>query len=210
MLDARTLPEHVEHLYRAVGDLVDEPKQLICGQLRVAPSLWMQLVSANSYTNRDSRSAGQFGSRPTVNVGALDLRCVIDKAVACWTAELFTAVNSSTDSRIRALAAYKWSPNQIDLVDKYARSVDAWVARAEQVLGLSDAHVKTLSAPCPSCQATHVYRKDSSGDTVRQPALQLVAETGCTCMGCGAFWSPSSYMLLARILFDETPTGVLE
>ena len=204
-VEQRCLPDAIDRLYRAVGALLDEPKELVGGQLRVAPSLWAQLADAASYTNADCRSAAQFGSRLPINVGALDLRNVVDSTVSGWT-----DAEGSTDSRLRTVAAFGWAPPQVGLVDKIATTVDAWVARAEQVLGLAD-RIKTISAPCPSCAATQVYRRDSGGDNVRQPALQIVAGTGCTCLACGAHWQPDRYLFLCRLLGYELPEGcVLE
>jgi hypothetical protein len=44
-------------------------------------------------------------------------------------------------------------------------------------------HVKHVSALCLG-NATHVYRPRRGRDTVRMPALQIIAETGCTCQAC--------------------------
>ena len=38
--------------------------------------------------------------------------------------------------------------------------------------------------------ATHVYRRDAAGEMVRMPALQIVADTGCTCQACKHTWLP--------------------
>jgi hypothetical protein len=38
-----------------------------------------------------------------------------------------------------------------------------------------------------ACTATHVYR-DAAGEMVRMPALQIVADTGCTCQACKHTW----------------------
>jgi uncharacterized protein with PIN domain len=58
--------------------------------------------------------------------------------------------------------------------------------------------IKTVSAPCPNCNSRFIYRRDSAGESVRQPALQIIAEVGCTCQACGAFWAPGSHLLLCR------------
>jgi hypothetical protein len=42
-----------------------------------------------------------------------------------------------------------------------------------------------------------VYRKDSAGETVRQPALQITT-LGCRCMACRHSWSPELHLHLPR------------
>jgi hypothetical protein len=69
---------------------------------------------------------------------------------------------------------------------------------------------QALLGAVPACGATTVYRKDSTGELVRQPALQIVAEHGCTCQACRYTWAPSHYLLLCKVLGFELPAGVLE
>ncbi|BDE13500.1 hypothetical protein Mkiyose1665_18330 [Mycobacterium kiyosense] len=75
---------------------------------------------------------------------------------------------------------------------------------------LHPASVKHVSAPCPACGAATAYRRDSAGELVRVPALQIVTETGCTCQVCRHTWGPGLFMHLARVLGFGAPTGVLE
>ena len=42
------------------------------------------------------------------------------------------------------------------------------------------------------------------------PALQIVADTGYTCLACKHTWGPDLYLHLARVLGFDTPEGVLE
>ena len=63
--------------------------------------------------------------------------------------------------------------------------------------------------PCPACNATAVYRRNSAGENVRVPALQIIAEQGCTCLVCHASWTPDRYLLLCRVLGFDLPRGVL-
>ena len=60
-----------------------------------------------------------------------------------------------------------------------------------------------------ACTATHVYR-DAAGEMVRMPALQIVADTGCTCQACKHTWGPELFLHLARVLGFDTPEGVLD
>jgi hypothetical protein len=70
--------------------------------------------------------------------------------------------------------------------------------------------VKQLSAPCPACGAKSAFRRDSAGELVRQPALQIITEIGCTCLVCRHTWGPELYLHLARVLGFEIPAGVIE
>ena len=44
---------------------------------------------------------------------------------------------------------------------------------------------------------------------VRMPALQIVADTGCTCQACRHTWLPQHYLLLSKVLGFEAPEGVV-
>jgi hypothetical protein len=68
-------------------------------------------------------------------------------------------------------------------------------------------HVKHLSAPCLACNATTVYRRDSSGEHVRLPLLQIVADTGCTCQACKHTWLPQHYLLLCQGAWVRSAVG---
>jgi hypothetical protein len=54
-----------------------------------------------------------------------------------------------------------------------------------------------------------VYRRDSAGELVRQPALQIVAEQGCTCQACRHCCTPDLYLHLCRVLGFDLPDGVI-
>jgi len=75
---------------------------------------------------------------------------------------------------------------------------------------LGDSAGPYVTAPRPACGATTVFCRDSAGELVRQPALQIVAEHGCTCQACNYCWAPAHYLYLARVLGYELPPGVLE
>jgi hypothetical protein len=202
--DERTLPAALDDLYRAVAGLVDPRKEWCDGQVLAAPSMYDWLVAEiprgkgrqEGYTSRVARSA------PTVWVDAVDLRVRIDTAVAGWQPD-----GPSTPNRLRALAARKWRPQDVDAVAEVARTLHGF--RLDITGLLEPAHIKTVAAECPSCGLRWHYRfKD--GERVRQPALQIVAETGCSCVACGAFWSPDRYLFLCKLLGFDVPAGVLE
>lgn len=58
-----------------------------------------------------------------------------------------------------------------------------------------------IAAPCPQCSVRMVWRDDpSSGERVQSPTLSVDGETGCTCLSCGAHWSPQQLEHLALVL----------
>jgi hypothetical protein len=106
------------------------------------------------------------------------------------------------------LAARPWRPQDTRSVEQIPGNVESW---AVQIGALLDPqHVKHFSAACPACGATTVYRRDSAGERVRMPALQIVAETGCTCQACRHTWLPHHYLLLCTVLGFGPPAGILE
>ena len=76
------------------------------------------------------------------------------------------------------------------------------------VIGCFDSSDR-LSAPCPAYSATSVFRRDSAGERVRMPALQIITNLGCTCQACRYTWSPEYYLHLARVLGLDAPAGVI-
>jgi len=56
-----------------------------------------------------------------------------------------------------------------------------------------------LQVPCPRWAQRFTYRRSDSGERVRTAALR-VSETGSQGLACGAFWPPSEFGWLARLL----------
>ena len=187
----------------AVGALIDPGKELVGGELRLGPSLYDQLVAELAATATRGETRGTHKSMPPVWVEAMDLRVEIDDAVRAWQPD-----GASTPDRLRGLAARRWRPQDTRSVEQIAANLESWAAPIKALL--SPQHVKHVSSPCPACNATHVYRRDAAGEMVRMPALQIVADTGCTCQGCGAHWAPDRYLWLCKVLGFELPAGVLE
>ncbi len=201
LAEESSLPDAVDQLYSAVARLVDTRKELIGGAVLAAPSLYDALVG--DLPARTGENGGRFIGRslPPLWVDALDARREIDDRVKTWHPG-----GASTPNRLRAVAARRWRPQDTRQVRDMAAEVQSW---ALKITGLLEpAHVKTIAAPCPSCGRGFVFRKDSAGETVRQPALQLVANIGCTCQACKAFWEPSRYLFLVRLLGFDLPAGI--
>jgi hypothetical protein len=196
------LPGALDRLYAAVAGLVDEVKEMREGAVLVAPSLYEQLVEAvpGQFLGR----SGLAHSQPPLWVDAVDLLAEIDTNVRVW----YPDVSVGTVRRLRLLARYGWRPQDTELITGYGRQLESWAVSVQSLL--NPAAVKQLSAPCPACNATSAYRRDSAGERVRVPALQIVTEIGCTCLVCRHTWGPELYLHLARVLGFRAPTGVLE
>lgn len=170
-----------------------------------APSLYDSLVQAIPAAKNATGLIGQRSGKISAPLwtDALDLRVEIDGREE-------VAPRQGDDSRAivglgrRQMATARLCPSLEDI----AARLESWAIQINSLL--NPQHVKHLSVPCPACNATYVYRRDFAGERVRQPALQIVADTGCTCQACRHTWLPQHYLLLCRVLGFEVPAGVIE
>jgi len=196
------LPAALDRLYIAVAALIDPVKEMHDGVIVSAPSLYEQLSGELPATRSDG--VGQLARRslPPVWTDGLNLKIEIDDTTRCWGSDAATA-----PARLRALAARAWRPQDAAAVEQIAGHVESWTVSVKSLL--SPASVKHISVPCPACGATSVSRRDSAGEPVRAPALQIVTELGCTCQACRYVWSPAYYLHLAKVLGLAAPAGVI-
>ena len=189
-------------LDRAVKRLTEKRMGVYHDCTLYAPSLYDALKSDLAGTQGDTRTPAK--SLPPIWLDASMLRTDIDTQTLKWM-----AVPGNTPQRLQLLNAKTWRPQDTEQVTKMAGTVDTW---CEAIMNLLDPQDRKFiaGAACPSCGRKIVYRKDSAGDTVRQPALKLVVSQGCTCQACGAYWAPDKFMFLGRLLGYELPEGVLE
>lgn len=187
----------------AVTDLCDQTPTLHHSSLIRADSLYWQLECAVG-GNQPGPGTGASKSRPPIWTDALDLKQAIDTGVSEWCS------GTNTPSKLRWLANAKWRPQDTALLEKRTNTIAEWCDRIEELF--NPPHVKHLSAPCPACGATHAYRKDPDepDKRIRVPALQIIAERGCTCVVCHATWEPTHYLHLCRVMGYDLPEGVLE
>lgn len=202
-MTAENLPAALDRLHTAIAALTDPRKELHDHVLMAAPSLYDELLSELPAvnTNGTGYTATHKRSMAPVWLDALDLRTDIDRTIRKWH-----PTGTTTPARLHAHAARNWRPQDARLLEQHANELQAFAVSIRSLL--DPAHVKHLNVPCPACNATHVYRR-VAGESVRQPALQLIAETGCTCQQCKAFWSPQHYLLLCKVLGFDLPAGVL-
>ena len=199
------LPAALDRLYAAVAGLIDPIKEMHDGTIMSAPSLYEQLVGSIPTTKCEGMGRLQGRSAPPVWTDALDLRIEIDDKTREWQPDNRAA---TAPGRLRALAAKQWRPQDTHDLDQIAHQAASWAVSVRSLLNPTS--VKQLSAPCPACGAKSVLRRDSAGERVRVPALQIVTELGCTCLVCVHTWGPELYQHLARVLGFEAPAGVIE
>lgn len=174
-------------------------------------SRYLELAAAVGGDNMSEKGDSRQGRLP-IRVDAVDLLRVIDVTVAVWhpkapSPELMKP-EPVTVRRLKKIDTETYRPQDTSMVMQRMRKVEGWV---EQIKHLLDPEaIKHISAPCPACGQSTVWRRDSSGEVVRQAALQIVTNQGCTCLACRTFWEPGKYMFLCRLLGFDLPEGVLE
>ena len=189
-------------LERAVRRLCAPQTCVHYDQVLSAPSLYEMLAAGLTARQGDTRTPAQ--SLPPLWIDATQLLTEIDAEVRGW----LPRTKATTPQRLTNLSDTAWRPQDYEQVTRMARRLTGW---CDNIVQLFDPeHRKYISAPCPSCGKATVYKRDSAGDIVRQPALTVVAHVGCTCQHCDAHWSPDRYLFLCRLLGFELPAGVLE
>jgi len=169
-------------------------------------SLYMQLYDSVGSRGASGNMSTASKSQPPMWVDAVDLLTEIDTALEIWQ-PAFTGT-PPTVGRIRELGRRDWRPQDCRAIEQIASAFLAWAKDIETLLDPPAS--KHVAAACPACGHKTAVRKDSAGEHVRVPALQLVAATGCTCLVCRTFWAPEYYMHLSRVLGFDMPAGVLE
>ncbi|GFG74739.1 DUF7341 domain-containing protein [Mycobacterium botniense] len=196
----------------AISALIDPKPQHTGTRIVWLDSLYDQLREAVPGTKRDR--TGIAASQPPAWIDALDLLREIDATVAHWEpswpqnhrnpAGLSTPV---TILRLRAIQSRKWRPHDVADIHDKTGAIRKWAERITNML--TDTPVKHLPAACPACGKKTIYRHDSAGELVRQPALQITT-AGCVCQHCRTTWGPERFLFLAKVLGYELPAGVLE
>jgi len=188
-------------LSHAVDRLCKPRMAVYHDRTRYALSLYSQLEEDLAGTQGDTRTPAK--SLPPLWIDAAQLRIDMESKTRAWCRK-----HRGIPQRLWWLAGASWRPQDTDHVTDMAKTINVW---CESIIHLLDPEsVKHISAPCPSCGRSFVHRKDSAGETVRQPALKVVTETGCTCQACDASWTPDRYMFLCKLLGFDLPEGVLE
>lgn len=166
------------------------------------PGLYDQLVTSLA-GQQGTRNGSHPRSLPPVWVDAVEQHQNIDTMILIWT-------GAGGRTGLRRLAAQPWTPDKIRELRRKTSIINAWADDIDQLLNHD--HVRPLHAPCPTCGAKTVHVRDSAGELVRTPALQISIDTGCTCQNpeCGAYWAPEQFVDLCKQLNMPLPAGVLE
>lgn len=186
------LPAAIRDLRSAIDRLIEPTPGYLNNAYIEAPGLYTALRDAIS-SHITSGGRGLPKSFPPVWDEAFEQLANIDLMVGVW------ANGASTTNRLRALAEHPWNVEQTRDVRSMADIINAWADDIETLLNDS---VKRIGASCPNCGAQFAQRRDSAGELVRTPALQLTADQGCTCLNCDYQISTSQRNR------HEQPTGV--
>lgn len=199
------LPAAKEALQDAVHAISGSQTQIIDDKMVATPSRYLQL--RDSITGEQINSGGGRGSksRPPCWLDALDKLNEIDTTLEIWQPTYIGV--PPTVGRLRWLLRKRWRPMDVKQIEQMTEVIDGWAAQIDALL--NPPRKWTLPSPCPACGATIVQRRDSAGETVRQPALQVGVD-GCHCVKCRTVWGPHLFTHLARVLGYEMPSGVLE
>lgn len=200
MTDEKTLPQARRNLTDAVHKLTAPQHRYLGDKLRTAPSRYHQLCAEIAGTQGENHAPPK--SMPPLWIDAAQLIADIDRQARRWEPG-----PDGTVSRLRVLSDKTWRPQDVDLVQSIGVTVTKWCDTIDTLL--NPVSVKDVSAACPACGATHIHR-NKDGERVRQAALQIVTETGCTCQACDTHWGPELYLHLARVIGFDTLPGILE
>lgn len=201
----------INALRAAINRLVSPSPSYINNTYIESSGLYVQLREAVLGEQSNAGGGGGGKSRPPFWTDAADQLNNIDLMVGVWP----TGRAGNTVVQLRALGARDWQPEQIRQVRMLTGIINAWADDIVRLLNYE--HVRYIPAQngehgfaaCPACGATQVERRDTAGDRINSPALQLNPETGCTCQSCGHFWAPNKFIDLAKEL-GRLPAGVLE
>lgn len=202
------LPAAIRALRAAIDRMV-KPSQSYLNNTHIeVPGLYLQL-SAAICGQQGSGNGLHARSLPPVWVDAADQLNNIDLMVSVWP----TGSAGDTLRQLRALSAKTWTVDDAKTVRRLAGIINAWADDIETLLNHD--HVKYINgtdgrpAPCPACGTDTIEKRDSAGELIRTPALQIVTEKGCTCVACGYVWEPKHYLDLIDQLGFDRPEGVL-
>lgn len=207
-------PERLNLVINQLADAIHElaglrPQQITLdnGQTKTIAGESRYTEIATNITGRQgTQNGGVARSMPLLWIDAYDWLTKVDTKVKEWA---HTTGTGTTPNQLYALLELAWRPQDTHQIHEYTKQLKTWSAKADQLIQAEDTHRWELTAPCPACGTKTIHRPDSTGEYVRQAALQLDA-TGCTCQHCKYTWAPEYYQHLARVLDCPLPAGVLE
>lgn len=195
----------LQALEDAVHALCGTQSSFQANRLVYGASRYLQLMDAVEGATINTGGGGGSKSRPPMWVDAYDLLAEVDLAVECWQ-PAFEGV-PPTVGRLNCIVARSWRPQDCRQIQQITTAVEAWVLSINELLDPPPRW--TLPYPCPNCAAKTVYRRDSGGEMIRQPALSVSTETGVLCLKCKAHWPHGKLLFLGRLL-GSLPSNVGE
>jgi hypothetical protein len=205
------LPLALRELWHAIDSLTETRTTFVNGAAVHAPSLLDQLID-DMGGQQGNAYGGVARSLPPAWVDATDLIAEIQIAVDAWQCGLPPLPRPkhlvhATTARVQQLAKRPWRPQDVHALEQITKVLLEWCAQIQELLNPTTKW--SLPNPCPACNTATVYRRDSAGDIVRQPALQI-GPHGCQCQRCHQLWEPAYFQHLANVLGYQLPAGVLE
>ena len=170
-----------------------------------AESLLDQLAAEVEH-GRTRSGAGRGASGAPVSVEVVDLlRRIRAESAALW--QLYgtghpNRIPRDLAGRVRQVAAGASLRANLDDLVLVHRHFSDWITAIRAIL--DPPRRLHLVAKCPACDVRTVHRTDpTTGERVRQPALWVDTEAGCTCLSCGEQWPPERLEHLAQVLGCE-------
>lgn len=191
------LPGAVQALDDAIHALTRvQTTRLEDGRVFTAPNLYVQMRQAVAGQQNGADSKTMFRSTPSAWTSGLDWVVEVDRSVKEWAHPKL----GHTLSLLAGLPVGRFRPQDVPVLQDWARIVLGWVSSAEELL--SGGCRMEVKAPCPACGERFVWRRDGLGESVKQAAL-MVTTTSCRCQACGTVWPPSHFEFLAATLGCE-------
>lgn len=220
------LPAARRALHNAIHQLTEPIPHIINREDGTQPLTWLDSLYLQLQEAVAGQTGPRSGGRPTVPLwtDALDLLNEIDTAIQAAHPQEPTFDGDLTPEnpptpvtvrRLHALDAKRWRPQDVHRISQLTAALETWATQIETTL--DGQHVRFLYAAeskhlakCPACDTDMVRRRDSSGEFVRQPALQLHPDGSTHCVACRYTWGPERMQILAAALGYPLPKGVLE
>ena len=204
------LPSTLDAFSDAIRALCAPQTTVLGGRTMVTVSRWWQLQGAKAGEQVNGGGGGGDKSQPPCWLDAIDLAVRVERGIESWGRRRnlwHPGSDCGTPGRLYVLEETLWRPQDCHALAALTKKLVEWTVAIDELL--DPPRRWTLPAACPAtgCGKAFVYRRDSGGDMVRQPALQIGPE-GCVCGACHAKWPPDQFVWLAGLI-GAVPDSVL-
>jgi hypothetical protein len=188
---AREIRALVDELRRAVADLADPITRKVLRDdgsttTHTAPSLLAQLQDAVGNSGGRGGVARKGAPLP-ISPEATDLLAELSYGAAAmhYNALQHDHADAAVHVRSTANIAARWT--DWNALAQVVQQLQLW---AHAIRALLDPPQRLhIAAPCPRCGERVVWR-ESGGELVQVPVLQIDSENGCVCLACNHQWPP--------------------